>query len=88
MVLKFAQWNATSIVNKKPILSQFLYSNSISVMAIQETFLKSSINYHIQDYSILRKDRVSQTHGGGVCVFIHSYLSFRPIRHNYRQLFN
>lgn len=79
MVIKFSQWNATIIVNKKAILSQFLYTNSVSIMAIQETFLKPSINYYIKDYNIIRKDRSTQTHGGGVCFLLHNSLRFQSI---------
>lgn len=82
MVLKVSQWNATSIVNKKHILSQFLYSNSISVMAVQETFLKPCFDFNIKDYSIIRKDRNSQTQGGGVCFLLHSSLKFQEISAN------
>lgn len=79
MTIKICQWNATSVVNKKNMLSQFLYSNNITVIAIQESFLKPHINFQIKDYNIIRKDRPTSTHGGGVCILLHSSLKYEII---------
>lgn len=77
MVIKLIHWNATSVVNKKDLLSQYLYNNKISVAAVQETFLKPEKSFFIKDYETIRKDR--QGHGGGVCLLIHKAIKFQEI---------
>ena len=47
-------------------------------MAVSETWLKPSINIVIDNYKVIRNDRLLQR-GGGVCLIIHNSLCFSTI---------
>ena len=76
--LHFVHLNIRSILYKIHELRVLLSENRISVIAITETWLNSSINdeeVYIDGYSILRRDRAGD-HGGGVCLYIRSDIAF------------
>lgn len=77
MTIKIIHWNATSLLNKKLSLSQYLYNNNISIAAVQETFLSEDQSFFIKDFNFIRKDRNGR--GGGVGLFIHNQLSFESL---------
>ena len=65
------QWNAQSIIAHGSELKHFIYKSidKPDFICIQESWLKYSINYKLDNYSIVRKDRFNGR-GGGVCIFI------------------
>ena len=77
---KLASLNITSLVNHIDELRVFIAGNRVDVLAINETGLDSNIidsEVHIPGYEIIRRDRyINGRHGGGVCFFVHSTISF------------
>ena len=69
--LKIAHLNIQSINNKFDQLKHFLYSHQIDIMSLNETFLNSNKQLFIEDYNIIRRDRLDRR-GGGVCLLIHN----------------
>ena len=70
--LHFVHLNVRSILYKISELRLLFSKNKISIIAITETWLNSSINDEevcIEGYCILRRDRVFGQ-GGGVCLYI------------------
>lgn len=70
LMMRIFQLNATSLRNKRPQLIQFLKEEDVDIMCISETFLKPTDVYNIPFYDIIRTDRPSHTHGGGVAIVI------------------
>lgn len=71
--LKIAFWNAQSINNntKKISLESFLETDKIDILLLAETFLKPTISFQINNFTIYRNDRKNAGHGG-VAVAIRS----------------
>lgn len=64
--------NVMSLVPKLDEVQEFVHRNNICLAFITETWLKESISesvVNIHGFTILRKDRVTNSHGG-VCVYI------------------
>ena len=74
--LKIAHINLQSINNKLDELKHFLATNNIGIMSINETWLTETSIIKIPNYSIVRKDRPTSKHGGGVCILIHKSIRF------------
>ena len=73
-------WNSNSINKASQLieeLEQFIHTNSIDIISINETKLNSSDQISIKNYNIIRKDRNS--HGGGVAIIIHEELNYEQI---------
>ena len=62
--LKIASWNAYSIKAKKLELLKFLQEHEIDVLLVQETFLKPQDKFTLQNYTIIRQDRLRERGGG------------------------
>ena len=50
--------------------------NKPDFICIQESWLKNSINFKLDNYSLVRKDRFNER-GGGVCIFIKNNIVFK-----------
>lgn len=61
--LNIVQWNARSISSNKYSFVQFLVQYNIDIALVVETWLKPGIDFSIQGYSCIRKDRIDG-HGG------------------------
>ena len=64
--------NVMSLVPKMTEVSEFILRNQVSLAFITETWLKSSVCDSVIDipgYSILRKDRSNESHGG-ICLYL------------------
>lgn len=72
--LKVMHWNCQGITtySKSVELHNFIKENSIDVLLLNETFLKSNHSFKMSGYKVYRKDRIS--HGGGVAIVIKSTL--------------
>jgi exonuclease III len=68
--LKIVTWNANGILGKLNELKVFLKLHDVDIMAITETKLLKSDKLLIKGYSIMRKERNTDTRGGGVAIFV------------------
>lgn len=57
-------WNSQGINNKREEFVKFIKSNSIDIICLCETFLKTSNRFSVNGYKCLRKDRISGRLGG------------------------
>ena len=75
-----ALWNAHSLVNKLDYMQSCIYSKSIDIICITETWLHDSIlNTEIfsHNYTIYRRDRGSR--GGGIVIAISDNLTSKIV---------
>ena len=75
--MKFSHLNIRSLRNKKDDLGMFLRDNPYDLLGLSETWLEEYISdslIAISGYNFERKDR--QEHGGGVCCYIRSNVSY------------
>ncbi len=70
--LTVAQWNAEGLGKKKPELQQFLRSNDIDVICIQETHFNEDSHplFFMRGYEAFRQDRAR--HKGGIITLVKS----------------
>ena len=64
--------NVMSLVPKMSEVREFILRNQVSLAFITESWLKSSVCDSVIDipgYSVLRKDRASESHGG-ICLYL------------------
>ncbi|GBM13185.1 hypothetical protein AVEN_228226-1 [Araneus ventricosus] len=59
-------WNCRGVRNKIQDLKALLNFSQPVCVALQETFLKSNLNFKLRGYNCVRKDSVT-TPSGGVC---------------------
>ncbi|GFX60012.1 RNA-directed DNA polymerase from mobile element jockey [Trichonephila clavipes] len=60
---------ANGIHTKIHELEGYINDNSPDIIALQETFLRPSINLNIANYSTYRNDRLTH-HGGGTAILV------------------
>ena len=78
--LKLLQWNCNGIGNKILELSNFVHTNNIKILVLQETKLTSKSQVpNIPNFTLVRKDRDRDT-GGGLAIFIHDSIYFEPVQ--------
>ena len=72
------QWNAQSIISHGNELKHYIYNSNCKpdIICIQESWLNNKINYKLNNYSIVRKDR-KFGRGGGVCIFVKNNITFK-----------
>ena len=73
--------NDMSVVPKMSEVCEFLLRNKVSPAFMTETWLQSSIAVSIIDipgYSVLRRDR-SSDHHGGVCLYINAEIRYKRL---------
>ncbi len=80
MVLLIFQWNARSLIANgqefKKLISDL--ENKPDIICVQETWLKPQLNFVLQGYVVIRKDR-KQGNGGGVATFIKQGVGYRNV---------
>ena len=79
--IKIAQLNAHSITNKIFEINEYLSTNKIDILCINETFLHSQ-NKHInllKNYKIIRCDRIGRL-GGGVAIILNNNIRFKLLK--------
>jgi len=74
------QWNCIGLLYKIPELKQWLLSNPVDVICIQESHLKVGTKCHLPGYTVVRKDRQVRTAdnraaAGGICFRLWSGLN-------------
>lgn len=74
--LKILQFNANALLGHLDILKEFLETRFFHIISIAETWLHAGISdalVNLNDYFIIRNDRVGKI-GGGIAVYIHNSL--------------
>ena len=72
--------NARSILNKVDKISIRTQILNPEVLCITETWLNDHIPdevVQVSGYTIIRKDRANEIHGGGVCTYIREHLPYK-----------
>lgn len=80
MVLTILQWNARSLIANGQEFKKFIvdHENSPDIICVQETWLKSHLDFVINGYTSVRKDR-DKSNGGGVATFIKQSIGYRAV---------
>ena len=80
--LKIMHINAQSLRPKLSELSHFLATNSVDICSVNETWLSPKEKISIPNFSIVRKDRASDKHGG-VCFLIQNEIPYETLQLNF-----
>uniref|UniRef100_A0A3B1IE94 Reverse transcriptase domain-containing protein n=1 Tax=Astyanax mexicanus TaxID=7994 RepID=A0A3B1IE94_ASTMX len=83
VALTLLQWNARSLIANGLDFKQYINSSNErpSVICVQETWLNPRLDFRIQGYEVVRRDRVTGS-GGGVAMFIKQDLSYKIVEVN------
>ena len=57
-------WNCQDLRPKRKELKNYLLENQIDILALNETFLKPKLKFHLPGYDIYKSDRLVGTQGG------------------------
>ena len=57
-------WNCQGLRPKRKELQNYLLENQIDILALNKTFLKSKIKFHLQGYDIYKNDTLVGTKDG------------------------
>ena len=83
--LKVVFWNIQSQYSKHVFVTDFIESNNIDVMVLNETWLREDITdnfINIRNYSLYRQDRAEMTsfnttkRGGGIAIYIKNTIQY------------
>lgn len=77
MDLNIIQWNAQSLNSNKHLFINFLYTHSIHIAIVSETWLKVNQNFNIRNYNIERND-CGNNHNG-VAIIIHKTINYSKV---------
>lgn len=85
MGLKFLQWNAQGIKNKKCDFINLLHLHDVDIAIISETFLtRKDRNFYVTGYEVVRADRppnsVDRNTRGGAAILVKKDFSFNIIK--------
>lgn len=76
---RIMNWNICSGNKRKDPLIEFLRSQGVDVCIITETHLNKDIEFTIDGYHVVRKDRITGEKRGGVMILIRNGISFQQI---------
>ncbi len=79
--IRISHINICAVLKKKIELNEFLMSNNIDVMSVNETWLDPKKSFSIPGYDLVRLDRnnPSKKNGGGVCILLKKGFKFSQI---------
>ena len=77
-VFKIKHINIQSLKPKIHLVKNFLAATRTDILSVNETWLKPSDEILIENYSIIRFDRLTGG-GGGVCLIIHNSISYTKV---------
>ena len=80
IIMIILQWNARSLIANGQEFKQFIYSQQEKpdILCIQESWLKPNLDFIIQGYVSVRRDREEGT-GGGCVTFVKEGIPYRVI---------
>ena len=74
--LNILQWNCRSVNNKRGPLEKI--SNGFDIILLNETWLKPHSKFHLRNFNIIRKDRLSRQ-GGGLLIALRNDIPFKQV---------
>lgn len=76
------QWNARSLIANGQEFKGFIQelSEVPDVICVQESWLKSHLDFVIKGFTSIRRDRVGSSDGGGCVTFVKNGLQFRELK--------
>jgi len=86
MVLLILQWNARSLIANGQEFKNFTSKQERcpDIICVQESWLKTCLNFPLQGYIVIRRDRTVGT-GGGIVTFIKQGIGYRIVEINQEQ---
>lgn len=75
--LKIGTWNANGLKGRQGQLKNFLDSNNVDILLINETKFSNRDKFKIRYYQVIRADR--DNHGGGVAAIIKNSIPHLPV---------
>lgn len=79
--LRYGNWNAHSVLNKKPEIESMLHIHNLDILIITETWLTKRVPvWQFRGYLTFRQDRQSDRPGSGVLILVRNNLLVSPIR--------
>lgn len=75
-----ASWNANGVIKKQSHMINFLLTNKIDILIINETKLKLADKLKIKGYEVIRKDRDQNSGAGGVAILVKHSIPFQVIK--------
>ena len=78
---RISLFNAQSILSKIDQIKDFLVSKNIDILCINESWLNANQKLKIQNYDIIRLDRINER-GGGVCIIINKKINYQIVSLN------
>lgn len=80
LIMLVLQWNARSLLSNGQEFKGFLegLENIPDVICVEETWLKPNLDFVIQGYVCIRRDR-ERGNGGGCATFVRQGISYREI---------
>ncbi|GFS91434.1 RNA-directed DNA polymerase from mobile element jockey [Trichonephila clavipes] len=76
---KIISWNVDSVQNKIDDLTTYIADNDPDVVALQEIFLRPSLDLNIANYTAHRKDRFTHQ-GGGTDILVKNSIPHHSIQ--------
>lgn len=76
--LNILQLNCNGLRSKLDEIVHFMEKNDVLIATIQETKLNLNVNVSLPNYTIVRRDRVTDQ-GGGLAFIVHKTVNFRTI---------
>ena len=78
--LRIGQWNAQSLVGK---WNSFVdLSSEFDIICITETWFNFKVNKRLNNFNLIRMDRIHTSQGGGLAIFLNSSLEYEKIQIN------
>lgn len=68
--IKIAHWNANGLKHKWTELKYFIHKHKIDIMLVNEIKASEKINFHLNGYNSIRKNRPGTSQGGGLLILI------------------
>lgn len=81
--LKISHWNANGLMHKWHELKIYIVEQDIDIMLINELKTPDNINYTLQGYNSLRKNRTGSSQGGGLLILIKNIIKYSEFRVNF-----
>lgn len=77
--IRVSQFNVEGVVNKKPLLINFLLENDIDICLLNETWLKVNSHFRIPNYNLINQIGKEKEGRGGVAILIKDAFKYTAV---------